>query len=97
MRYLDKNQREIKAGDIIKCDTTGECELVVRTVDIYGDEDLGINASDIDYLRVHRGASLQHYSLSSFYTHTEWEIVGTKDTAYSMLSQRKRDLIEGNY
>lgn len=52
MNYFDKNGNQIKAGmDIRMAD--GSFERVYETTDAYGNPDLGINASNEEYLERH--------------------------------------------
>ena len=52
MHYVDKNGVEIKAGMTIQM-ADGSLELVYDTQDAYGNADLGINASNAEYLERH--------------------------------------------
>ena len=52
MQYFDKNGVEIKAGMTIRMED-GSLELVYDTTDSYGNPDLGINASNEEYLELH--------------------------------------------
>lgn len=65
MKYVDKNGIEIKAGMTIQM-ADGSHELVYDTQDAYGNADLGINASNEEYLERHTFASREYYSLSNF-------------------------------
>ena len=65
MNYVDKNGIEIKAGMTIQM-ADGSHELVYDTQDAYGNADLGINASNEEYLERHPCASREYYSLSNF-------------------------------
>ena len=65
MKYVDKNGIEIKAGMTIQM-ADGSHELVYDTQDAYGNVDLGINASNEEYLERHPFASREYYSLSNF-------------------------------
>ena len=65
MNYFDKNGNQIKAGmDIRMAD--GSLERVYETTDAYGNPDLGINASNEEYLERHPSASREYYSLCNF-------------------------------
>lgn len=65
MNYFDKNGNQIKAGmDIRMAD--GSFERVYETTDAYGNHDLGINASNEEYLERHPYASREYYSLCNF-------------------------------
>ena len=65
MNYFDKNGNQIKAGmDIRMAD--GSIEQVYETTDAYGNPDLGINASNEEYLERHPYASREYYSLCNF-------------------------------
>lgn len=65
MQYFDKNGVEIKAGMTIRMED-GSLELVYDTIDSYGNPDLGINASNEEYLERHPYASREYYSLCNF-------------------------------
>ena len=65
MNYVDKNGIEIKVGMTIQM-ADGSHELVYDTQDAYGNADLGINASNEEYLERHPFASREYYSLSNF-------------------------------
>ena len=65
MQYFDKNGVEIKAGMTIRMED-GSLELVYDTTDSYGNPDLGINASNEEYLERHPYASREYYSLCNF-------------------------------
>lgn len=66
MTYFDKNGVEIKAGMTLLM-SDGTTELVYDTTDSDGNPDLGINASNKDYLRRHPDAHREYYSLVSIY------------------------------
>ena len=65
MQYFDKNGKEIKAGMKILMED-GSVELVYDTEDAYGNPNLGINASNEDFLRAHPNWAREFYSLSMF-------------------------------
>lgn len=65
MQYFDKNGNEIKAGMTIRMDD-GSLELVYATEDGYGNPDLGINATNADFLKYHPDWEQEFYSLSMF-------------------------------
>ena len=65
MKYFDKTGTEIKAGMYIRM-SDGSIELVYDTVDAFGNPNLGINASNEEYLRRHPEAEREYYSLSNF-------------------------------
>ena len=65
MQYLDKNGVEIKAGMTIRMED-GSLELVYDTTDSYGNPDLGINASNEEYLERNPCACREFYSLCNF-------------------------------
>lgn len=65
MKYFDKNGIEIQAGMSIQM-ADGSLELVYGTTDSAGNPDLGINASNEEYLHNHPDASREYYSLSDF-------------------------------
>ncbi len=72
-RYKDKHGEEILAGMTIRHES-GDTELVYDTTDGYGDEDLGILATNHAYAERHPDCDLEYYSLSNF-DMREWEIV----------------------
>ena len=65
MQYFDKNGVEIKAGMTIRMED-GSLELVFDTTDSYGNPDLGINASNEEYLERNPCACREFYSLCNF-------------------------------
>lgn len=52
MQYFDKNGVEIRGGMTLRM-ADGSEELVYDTTDAYGNPDLGINASNEEYLERH--------------------------------------------
>lgn len=83
MHYVDKNGVEIKAGMTIQM-ADGSLELVYDTQDAYGHADLGINASNEEYLERHPYASREYYSLRNF-NMSEVEVVDqTESQSMSM-------------
>ena len=64
MKYFDKNGVEIRAGMTLLM-SDGTTELVYDTTDSDGNPDLGINASNEDYLNRHPYACREYYSLGS--------------------------------
>ena len=64
MMYVDRNGVEIKAGMTLLM-SDGTTELVYDTTDSDGNPDLGINASNEDFLRNHPDARKEFYSLGS--------------------------------
>ena len=64
MMYVDRNGVEIKAGMTLLM-SDGTTELVYDTTDGDGNPDLGINASNEDFLRNHPDAHKEYYSLGS--------------------------------
>jgi len=62
--YVDRNGVEIKAGMTLLMND-GTTELVYDTTDSNGNHDLGINASNEDFLRNHPDARKEYYSLGS--------------------------------
>ena len=64
-QYLDKNGNEILPGMKIRLDD-GSVELVHRTCDDAWNEDLGISASNEEYLKRHPDADREYYSLSNW-------------------------------
>lgn len=67
MTYHDKNGKHIEAGMYLKMED-GSIELIHATTDTYGNLDLGVNASNEDYLRRHPEANQEFYSLCNFNT-----------------------------
>ena len=65
MKYFDKNGVEIKAGMTLLM-SNGTTELVYDTTDSNGNPDLGINASNEDFLCNHPDACREYYSLSNY-------------------------------
>lgn len=65
MQYFDKNGAPIKAGMTIRMED-GSLELVYDTTDSYGNPDLGINASNEEYLERNPCACREFYSLRNF-------------------------------
>ena len=78
MPYYDCNGDEIQAGMHILMED-GSVEEVFATTDAYGNEDLGINASNEAYLELHPFVPREYYSLSNFNLHRV-EIVEQKGT-----------------
>ena len=62
--YVDKNNEDIKPGYMIKIGDD-DPELVYTICNQFG-EDLGINASNEAYLKIHPDAVREYYSLSNF-------------------------------
>ena len=65
MMYVDRNGVEIKAGMTLRM-SDGTTELVYDTTDSEGNPDLGINASNEDFLSNHPDVCHEYYSLSNF-------------------------------
>ena len=65
MQYFDKNGKEIKAGMKILMED-GSIEMVYDTEDQYGNPNLGINASNEEFLKLHPNWAREYYSLSTF-------------------------------
>ena len=63
-RHEDKHGIAIAAGDTLRFDD-GTTEKVYATSDQFGNEDLGISASNEAYLRRHPDAVREYYSLST--------------------------------
>lgn len=66
MKYVDENGVEIKAGMLLRM-SDGSTERVYDTTDNEGNPDLGISATNEDYLRRHPDARREYYSLMSIY------------------------------
>jgi len=64
MKYCDKNGVEIEA-DMTLLMSDGTTEHVYDTIDSDGNPDIGINASNEDFLRKHPNADREYYSLGS--------------------------------
>ena len=79
MQYFDKNGVEIKGGMTLRM-ADGSEELVYDTTDAYGTPDLGINASNEEYLERHPYASREYYSLCNF-DMSEVEIIEQKESS----------------
>lgn len=71
--FNDKNGRPIMPGATIQ-HNNGQTELVYATVDINGDESLGIMATNPDFLKNHPDWDIEYYSLRQFNL-AEWEIL----------------------
>ena len=65
MQYFDKNGKKILPGMKIRIND-GSTELVHRTMDDDFNEDLGILASNEDYLKRHPAADQEYYSISNW-------------------------------
>ena len=63
--YIDKHNNPINTDAMISV-SGGKPEKVYSITDQFGREDLGINASNEEYLRYHSGAVREYYSLSNF-------------------------------
>lgn len=70
--YYDKHGKEILAGMTIQ-NKDGETERVFATVDAYGNDDLGVVATNPAYAERHPDCDIEYYSLSN-YRMSEWEI-----------------------
>lgn len=68
--YYDMNGDEIKEGDTIVC-VTDESEEKVYSC---GDDDLGICATNPEYLKYHPYANIEYYPLYQFDVRGEWYI-----------------------
>ena len=66
MQYFDKHGNEIKAGMFLRMED-GSIEEIYACTDSYGKEDLGINASNDEYLKRHGLGEFdrEFYSLSA--------------------------------
>ena len=67
MEYKDQSGNPIREGMTLLF-SDGTYEKVYATVDSYGEDDLGINASNEAYLRAHGLGEMdrEYYSLSNF-------------------------------
>ena len=76
LEYRDKHGTLIEAGMYIRFDGCSQLELVYDTVDAYGNPDLGINASNEEYMKRHGLCEWdrEFYPLSNFRM-SETEIV----------------------
>lgn len=59
--YYDKNGNPVNVGDFIRFDD-GSIEQVFSC----GDDDLGIMATNKDYLKYHPDARIEYYPMSQF-------------------------------
>ena len=82
MNYTDKNGNEIKAGMKLLMDDSS-IEEVFDTRDQDGNPDLGINASNEDFLKYH-DTEREYYSLSNFPA-TGIEIIPEKEKMITVL------------
>lgn len=73
LTYRDKNGDEIRAGMKIR-HNNGEVEEVYATEDRYGNDDLGISATNPAYAARHPDHEPEYYALWAFDLR-EWEIV----------------------
>lgn len=65
MKYFDKNKTEILAGMHLKMED-GQIEKVYATTDVNGEPDLGISATNEDFLARHPEWVREYYSLRNF-------------------------------
>lgn len=67
MAYYDKHGKEIRAGMHLRMED-GSVELVYATSDGYGNPDLGVNASNDEYMKRHHIPEVcrEYYPLSNF-------------------------------
>lgn len=63
--YVDKHNKPINMDDMISV-SGEEPEKVYSIIDQFGREDLGINASNEEYLKYYPDAVREYYSLSNF-------------------------------
>ena len=71
--YVDKHGNPINMDDMISV-SGGEPEKVYLITDQFGKDDLGINASNEEYLKNHPDAVRQYYSLNNF-AQSELEVI----------------------
>ena len=85
MKYIDKNGNEIKEGMTLRMDD-GTIEKVYFTWDQYDNDDLGINASNEEYMRRHGMSEYERefYSLSNF-SPDVMEIIPEKEKTITVL------------
>ncbi len=83
MRYYDCDGQEILAGMHIRMED-GSVEEVFATTDAYGNEDLGINASNEAYLELHPFSPREYYPLSNFNLHHVQIVDQTESMGLSM-------------
>ena len=77
--YHDKHGQKICAGMTIRSEE-GDIELVYKISDEYGeDEDLGIRATNPDYIKNHPYCNFEYYTLTSIGARN-WEIVQQPQT-----------------
>lgn len=65
LRYVDKNNNVICKGCYVSI-CGEEPKMVYETTDQFGNADLGINASNENYLKLHPDSIREYYSLSNF-------------------------------
>lgn len=82
MKYVDKDGNEILAGMTLRF-PDGSTEEVYETEDQYGNPNLGINASNEDFLKYH-GTDREYYSLSNF-SAADMEIIPEKEKVITVL------------
>lgn len=75
-RYYDKNGTLVKPGDRLFFDEDGSTEEVLLCENSYSDKEyeLGINATNPDYLKHHPDAKLEAYPLYQF-DHNHYEVI----------------------
>lgn len=76
-KYLDRTGTEIAAGDMIES-PDGVVMQVHECMDQHGNEDLGILATNPDFLKHHPDHDLEFYSLNQIGV-KEWQIVDFAD------------------
>lgn len=64
-KYIDKNNREIKAGDMISIERSKPTKVYAIQTDV-GTQGLGISASNPKYLKAHPEQDEQFYPLTEF-------------------------------
>lgn len=76
-KYEDKNGRIVMPGDILEF-TDGSLELVLLADGTDTEYDLGINASNRDFLKHHPLRAPEVYPLSNF-RRSEYEVIGHEE------------------
>lgn len=88
VEYFDKNNIQIKPMDIIK-HKTGAVEVV------YGEgDDLGVNASNLAYMKNHGFTRNEIYPLYQFDTENDWEVVGHVPENIDMLGKDEVEMLK---
>lgn len=73
MEYYDRTGREIRAGMILRS-SSGQVKEVFECQDQSGNLDLGIIATNLEFLKNHPFSDIEYYSLSAIDL-AEWAII----------------------